>query len=219
MKQTVTPVIPGKSPFLQKHSASIRIWHWMTFLIISFLILTVLFESTLFNSRKNSTMVQTVLKEKGVVVTEDQAWAVAHEYGDKLWDLHKLLGFGLAFLLLSRIIEFTLSPEEKLRTKIKSALLIYRQNALNNENKHYLVIKSGYALFYLLVLYMATTGLLLAFGSDLGLERPARHLIKEFHGFGQYLMYTFVVIHLCGVIYADIKHSKGIISGMVNGGE
>lgn len=221
MNQNENQDIAKISPFLQKHSTSIRIWHWLTFITILFLIITVLFESTMFETRENARMVQDVLKSKNAVVTEDQARAVAHEYGDKLWDLHKYLGFGLSFLLLSRlIIEITESREEKIWNRIKNALFLYRQNATDKkELKHYLVVKYIYTVFYMLVLYMVTTGLLMAFGPELGIERQTNHLIKEIHGFGQYLMYTFIFFHLCGVVIADLRHSKGIISGMVNGGE
>ena len=220
MKQQETMEIMEKSIFLQKHSASIRIWHWLTFIIISFLIITVLFNSTMFDTRSNTAMVKNVLNGKNIVVSDDQARAVAHEYGDKLWNLHKYLGFALTFLFLSRIvIEITLSEEEKMSVKIKNALLMYRQNIRRSESKHFLIVKYSYTLFYLLIIVMATTGLLLAFEFELGIPRQTNHLIKEVHGFCQYLMYAFISVHLYGAINADMKDSKGIISGMVNGGE
>jgi len=220
MKLQETNEIKEKSIFLQKHSASIRIWHWLTFIIISFLIITVLFNSTMFDTKGNTAMVKDVLNGKNIVVSDDQARAVAHEYGDKLWDLHKYLGFALTFLFLSRIvIEITLSQEEKMSSKIKNGLLMFRQNTRKREAKHYLIVKYSYILFYLLIIYMATTGVLLAFESELGIPRQTNHFIKEVHGFGQYLMYAFICIHFYGVIKADLKDSKGIISGMVNGGE
>jgi len=221
MGQIETQVGNQKSPFLQKHSASIRIWHWLLFATISFLIITVIFEETMFSPWDNVSIVQNVLKTKNAVVTDDQAKAVAHEYGDKLWDLHKYLGFVLIFLFLARIvIEVSLSQEEKMRTRIKNALFMSRQNSPDKKlAKHYLIVKYSYSVFYLLVLYLAVTGSLLAFGHQLGLSRPTHHTIKEMHGFGQYLMYAFIFFHLCGVVLADMKHSRGIVSGMVNGGE
>ena len=220
MKLQETQEINEKSIFLQKHSASIRIWHWLTFIIISFLIITVLFNSTMFDTRGNTAMVKNVLIGKNLVASDDQARAVANEYGDKLWNLHKYLGFALTFLFLSRIvIEITLSQEEKMSSKIKNALLMFRKNIRKSEFKHYLIVKYSYTLFYLLIIYMATTGLLLAFESELGIPQQTNHFIKDIHGFGQYLMYAFICIHLFGVFNADMKESKGIISGMVNGGE
>lgn len=209
------------SPFMQKHSASIRVWHWLTFLTLTFILLTVLFASTSLNPRKNSTVVQNELKEKDIVISNEQAFFVAHIFDDKMWELHKYLGFGLSILLLSRIgIEFTLANEEKIKSRIKNALNLYRQsNPDQKEYKHYLIVKGSYTFFYVLILFMALTGLSLAFGRDLGLSRDTNHLIKEIHGFGQYLIYAFVFFHLCGVILADLGKSKGIVSGMIHGGE
>lgn len=211
----------NSSPFMQKHSASIRVWHWLTFVTLTFILLTVLFASTSLNPRKNSAVVQNELKEKGTDISNEQAFFVAHIFDDKMWELHKYLGFGLTILLLSRIgIEYTLSDEEKIKSRIKYALNLYRQsNPDKKEYKHYLIVKGSYSIFYVLILFMALTGLSLAFGRDLGLSRDTNHLIKEIHGFGQYLIYAFVFFHLCGVILADLGKSKGIVSGMINGGE
>jgi Ni/Fe-hydrogenase 1 B-type cytochrome subunit len=221
MKQNETSTIADHSPFVQTHSAAIRIWHWVTFLTLTFILLTVLFASTLLNPRKNIPEVQNILKEKGVVVDNDQAFSVAHIFDDKMWELHKYLGFGLTFLLLSRIgIEFAQSDEEKIRSRMKNALTIFKQNGRNKqEYKHYLIIRASYSLFYLLILLMACTGLALAFSRELGLTRPTNHLIKEIHSFGQYLIYAFIFFHLCGVIIADLGKTKGIVSGMINGGK
>jgi len=209
----------GSSVFLQEHSAAIRIWHWLTFLIISGSIITVLINSTLTNQRANVPMVQEQLKSKNVVVTEDQAFAVTREYEDKFWGIHKLLGYSLAFLLIARsIIELTQPGEEKIKTRIKNALGLFRKRDGNRmDYRHYLGVKYGYLLFYLLLSCMAITGLCMAFGRDLGLPREISRTLREIHSFGQYLMYAFVIIHLSGVLIADITNNKGLVSGMING--
>jgi Ni/Fe-hydrogenase 1 B-type cytochrome subunit len=113
--------VSGNSYFFQKHSAVLRIWHWLTFFVISGSIITVLLTSTLLNQRKNVPLVQNNLKEKGLTVSEDQAFSVTREYEDKSWDVHKILGYGLAFLLISRIVIELVQPgEEKIRTRIRT---------------------------------------------------------------------------------------------------
>jgi Ni/Fe-hydrogenase 1 B-type cytochrome subunit len=221
MKHSETTTEIRSSLFIQKHSVAIRIWHWSTFIVMSFSMITVLFASTLLDPKGNIGEVQSQLKEKGAIVTEDQAWAVTHAFEDKMWDLHKFLGYALSLLLLARIvIEFTQTKEEKLQTKIKSALQLYKRKGHDfKESKHYLIVKWSYVLFFVLLLFMAVTGLLLAFGFELGLPRETHHLIKEIHGFGQYLIYTFVFFHIAGVVIADLGKSIGIVSGMINGGE
>jgi Ni/Fe-hydrogenase 1 B-type cytochrome subunit len=211
--------VTGSSYFIQKHSAIIRIWHWLTLVIISGSMITVLINSTMTNQRKNIPMVQEQLKSRDIVVSEDQAFAVTREYEDKFWGVHKLFGYCLAFLLISRIvIELSVPGEEQIRSRIKSALGLVRAKEGDwKEYRHYLRVKFTYLFFYLLLMCMALTGLGLAFGRELGFSRGLHETIKEIHSFSQYLMYAFVIVHLCGVIIAENTNSKGIVSGMING--
>jgi Ni/Fe-hydrogenase 1 B-type cytochrome subunit len=219
MTQTHSSSVSTSSVFMQEHSLMIRIWHWITFLLVSTAIITVLLNSTLMNQRKNILVVQEQLKSKGIIVTEDQAFAVTRQYEDKVWGVHKWVGYGLAFLLFSRIfIELTLPGEEKLRSRIKSALGLFKKSDKDKRDyQHYLRVKTGYLVFYLLLLCMALTGLSLVFGRELGFSRELRGTIKEIHSFGQYLVYSFAFLHICGVVIADNKKTKGLVSGMING--
>jgi Ni/Fe-hydrogenase 1 B-type cytochrome subunit len=211
------------SIFIQKNSAAIRIWHWLTFLVVTSLIITVLMASTTLDPRKNVPLVQEILKTKGITADNQQSFAVAHMYDDKMWDLHKILGFCLAFLFLARVvIEYTQSDEEKNTARLKKALYSFLQSKNDAEKKdlrHYLIVKYSYLLFYGLLMLMVSTGLTIAFGSEMGLSRQANHTIKEIHGFIQYFIYAFVFFHLVGVILIDLGKAKGIVSGMINGGK
>ena len=221
MNQKNAHSVTGSSPFLQKHSALIRIWHWLTFIFIASLMITVLIASTALHPRDNIKMVQERLSKKGVTITDEQAFSVAHSFDDKMWDVHKLLGFGLAFLLVSRIfIEVAQPGDEKVRVRFKNSLML--KTATPDEQKlkkHYLMVKRGYFVFYALLLVVVLTGFGLAFDHDLAFLDHYHRLIKTIHSFCQYLMYGFVALHLAGVIVADITHSKGIVSGMINGGK
>lgn len=221
MAQQTNSTAQEMSIFIQKNSAAVRIWHWLTFLVVISLIVTVLLQSTLLNPRKNAPEIQTTLKEKGVEVNNGQAFAVSRLYTERVWDFHKLLGFGLAFLFLSRVvIEFTQSKEEKNQARIKKALYLLKQDGPDKkELKHYLIVKGSYMLFYLCLFLMVGTGLVIAFGGDLGLTGPVRHSVKEFHAFVQYLIYIFITAHLIGVIRSDLTKYKGMISGMIHGNQ
>jgi Ni/Fe-hydrogenase 1 B-type cytochrome subunit len=207
------------SYFIQKHSTAIRIWHWLTFLLMSATFITVLLNSTIMNQRTNIPVVQDVLKSKGVTVSEEQAFAVTREYEDKSWGVHKWIGFGLTFLLLSRIvIEITQPGEEKIKARFKKAMGLYKRNDADKpEYRHYLGTKISYLIFYALLTCMAITGICLAFGRELGISRELHGTIKEIHAFGQYIMYAFVTLHLCGILISENLKAKGIVSGMING--
>ncbi len=140
-------------------------------------------------------------------------------YSHKIWDAHKIIGFGLCFLLLSRVfIEASRKKEERLITRINTALNIPVSSKEEQQDKrHYLLVKRGYVIFYILFLIMAITGLIMAFDhADLfkNIIRPVRSV----HSFVQYLLFAYILAHLIGVIRADLNKQKGIVSAMINGG-
>jgi cytochrome b561 len=152
------------------------------------------------------------------VVSPDQARAVAHAYSDKLWDLHKWVGFGIGLLVLLRIIiELTGPRPERLSVQLKKALRLKpadRQTKM--EVQQFIQVKRIYVVFYLALLLMALTGLGLAF-EDVPILRTWHSTIKQLHGFLQWVIYGFVLLHLAGVILADLGKHKGLVSRMING--
>lgn len=202
------------TPYFQESKpASIRLWHWLTLLFMLASLTTVIFGSTLFRTRNNVSMVQEQVERKGGTVTVDQARSVAHEYSDKLWMLHKYIGYFLAALLLWRIlIEAGLSKEKTIRAKIRQAMSF----PAGEERRHYLWVQYGYAVFFGLFIVMALTGLILAFEDQKWLD-PVHRPAKEVHEIVQYGLYAYMVLHLIGVIRADLYKYNGIVSRMING--
>lgn len=206
---TQTPILY----FQEKRSAAIRIWHWLTFVFFVASITMVLLSSTLFKTRDNISMVQAQVQEKGGTVTTLQARNVAHEYNDKLWMVHKYIGYGLCFLLISRIlIEAFQAPGKSLNAHIKNAL----KHPAESEKTHYLLIQFSYFLFFLLFILMALTGLVLAF-EDVSWLEPVHNPAKQIHSVLQYFFYFYIIAHIAGVVWADLGKYGGIISRMING--
>jgi len=203
----------------QKNALSIRIWHWLTFIGITASLTTVLLGSTMFKTKNNISTVMDGISEKGGSVTADQARSVAHAYSDKLWNTHKIIGFVLCFLLLSRIIiEIYQQKNERIAVRIKNALNFHttRQNEILERN-HYILVKRGYLVFYFLFLMMALTGLVLAF-EDVELLKPIHKTANSLHSFFQYGIYSYILVHIIGVIRADMYKHRGIVSGMIHDG-
>jgi Ni/Fe-hydrogenase 1 B-type cytochrome subunit len=214
---------PPPVAFIEPHSLAIRIWHWIFFIVLTASMTTVLFASTLFRTRDNITGVQQELQEKGLTVTKDQARSVAHAYSDKLWNLHTWLGYGLVGLLLARVIIEVAQPgEERLWTKIKKAAGFKPSGLRPGDDeakkfvRHYGRVKWTYVIFYVLIGTMALTGLGLAF-EDVPLFKNWHHGISNVHQTVQYFIYAFIIIHLVGVIRADLGRHKGLVSGMIHG--
>jgi Ni/Fe-hydrogenase 1 B-type cytochrome subunit len=206
------------SLFNERHSALIRIWHWTFFLLVISTIALVMLAEYVFDTRANAPSVMQEAFDSGVELDEKQARGIAHYFPEKLWVLHTWIGYGISFLLLSRlVIEVLVSKEEKLRNKIKRALHLTSASAVEQQDRrHYIWVKRGYLVFYLLILIMASTGLGLAF-EDVGIFDTYHRPIKQVHELGQWGMYAYIVLHLIGVIRADIATSNGLISRMIHG--
>ncbi|WP_448104444.1 cytochrome b/b6 domain-containing protein [Pedobacter panaciterrae] len=206
---------------IKKHSASVRLWHWLNLLIISGSLLTVLLNSTLLDVKDNTSYVQQQLWESGVSVTPGQAKSVAHGLEDKVWGIHIYFGYALVAILLFRLIAEIFQPrKQKFFSSLNSAYQTYRRHSKkSNLALHDLTVKALYLIFYLLLIIMGVTGLSMAFDQELGISKGTSHSIKEFHGFCMYLILIFIGVHIAGVLLAERKENKGIVSDMINGGK
>lgn len=204
----------------KKYSASIRLWHWASAVVITGSLLTVLINSTVLKPWSNAGLIADKLKEKGVNVTDEQTRSVAFALSDKVWAIHIYLGYTLAALLLFRLVlEFFQLADQKLIRKIKTArrsFLLRQENRAAARNE--MLIKTLYAVFYVLLMVMVITGLSLAFEDDIP-ALHSMHFIRDIHEFTMYLIIGFIIIHLAGVFFGERKKHKGIVSDMINGGE
>src|SRR4051794_13027858 len=129
--------------FKLKYSTAIRIWHWLTFLFMTASMVTVLFASTLFqhDERPSDKAPQPETEQKGEEHRFDPSklnpeQRAAFTYEHKVWDTHRIIGFGLCFLLLSRVlIEVRRRKEDRLITRINSALNIPVYNKNEQQDK------------------------------------------------------------------------------------
>ncbi len=199
----------------KRYSAGLRLWHWVNLIVITGSLLTVLVDSTLLKKRTITQVIKTEL----TTISNDQARSIAHTLNDKVWEFHTYFGYGLAVLLLSRIVlEFFQLADQKLLKKAKSAYQQYYILKKDRElARHELVVKLLYFVFYLLLMVMVLTGLSLAFEDNIPALK-AVHAIRQIHGFCMYLILAFIAVHIAGVLLAERKEGKGIVSDMINGG-
>ena len=205
---------------IKKHSPSIRLWHWLNAIVITGSLLTVLLNSTLLKTKKNAVTIKANLAHSGVTVTDNQARSVAHELSNKVWMIHTYFGYTLAALLLFRLLlEFFQLADQRFIRKLKSAYHQYQTTKKHRELvKHEFWVKTIYAVFYLMLITMALTGLCLAFEDDVPLLKSI-HAFRQIHAFTMYLILAFIVVHIVGVLLAERKDSRGIVSDMINGGK
>lgn len=205
---------------IKRYSSSLRLWHWANAIVISGSLITVLINSTILDDGSSAMFMKGKFQETGVQLTDEQTKTVAHAMSDNVWEIHIYFGYALVTLLLFRLVlEIFQLADQKFIRQIKSIYRDYfvikkqRQLVLNE-----MVVKTIYAIFYILLIVMATTGLFLAFEDFFAPYKAIRHSVKEVHGFCMYLILSFIIVHLAGVFLAERKQSKGIVSDMINGG-
>ncbi|HTA81310.1 MAG TPA: cytochrome b/b6 domain-containing protein [Bacteroidia bacterium] len=213
---------PGNKPmFGGKHSRSMRLWHWSTFIIIMGSLATVLLAKTLFNTRSNIALVKGSLQENNITVTDQQARSVSHEFNDLVWHWHIYIGYVLAGLFVFRLIfEFFQPTEQKLIPTLKRALNYLKLPGTDKkETKHYIVVKFLYLFFYFALFIQTCTGLFMVYSDDVENLKSIRHTASDIHSVFMWVIITYIVMHIGGVILAESGKNKGIVSKMINGGK
>lgn len=205
---------------IKKYSSSLRLWHWLNMIVISGSLITVLINSTITDKHAITDLVKTRIQEtKGV--DNDLSRSVAGALEDKVWAVHIYFGYCLVALLFFRLmLEFFQLTDQKFIRKLKDTFAQYKAIKKNRQEAlHELTVKVIYALFYCLLVIMVVTGLSLAFDDDVPALKSIHHPVKSVHGFCMYLILTFIIAHVVGVILAERKKTgKGIVSDMINGG-
>lgn len=208
--------------FRQKHSRAIRIWHWGSFIILLGSLITVLLSETLLDMRGNIQSVKEELEKSGLSVTVDQAKSVAKINRHIIWDWHTYFGYVLAGLFFFRVVlEFFQEKGQKFFGILKNAKRYLKQGQADKKSgKQYLMSRYIYLVYYLTLCVMSCTGLFMAFSDGNKELREIRHTLKEIHNVGMYVILSFIVVHLAGIIWAESgKKNKGVVSDMFNGGE
>jgi Ni/Fe-hydrogenase 1 B-type cytochrome subunit len=205
---------------IKKFSASLRLWHWLNMIVISGSLVTVLINATLTDRPAMSSLLKSEFQKNGANVNADQASSVANVLEDQVWGIHIYFGYGLAALLLFRLIlEFFQLADQKFIRKIKSAYAQFKTTKRNRIARHEFTVKLIYSAFYILLVIMVVTGLFLAFEDLMAPFKSIRRSVKSVHGFCMYLILAFIVVHVAGVFLAERKkEGKGIVSDMINGG-
>ena len=206
---------------VKKYSARLRLWHWANTIVISGSLITVLINSTITDGRTTSKLMMGELQKAGASITKDQLRSATHALSDSVWDIHVYFGYCLAGLLLFRLVlEFFQLADQKFIRKLKGAWIKFNLIKTNRqESRHELAVKTIYAIFYILLIIMAVTGLFLAFEDAMAPFKSIRHTVKDVHGFCMYLVLAFIAVHLVGVFLAERKDKKGIVSDIINGGQ
>ena len=190
---------------MQKWRLDFRIWHWIHAVVILGLLGTVFLRKTFLSWRSNSELLVQKLAEINIDITVEQGKMLAKAIRAPMWEWHILLGYALTALVIWRIaLFFTESGNQNYQN-------------LEKETLHKKMVKYGYLFIYATVLFMSISGLSIHFHEALGLTKEIVHDIKDIHELVFNVILVFVPLHIVGVIVADARDEKGIISGMIHG--
>lgn len=199
----------------------LRIWHWLNALVIVGLLLTVVLRKTLLSWRTNSALIETKLGESGISISAELAKEIAVAIRNPLWDWHIALGSLLGLLLVGRF--FWALTVEKGWPGVRSLRTLFQLRHLDKTTQgkalHFSVVQIGYGLFYLMTFFMVVSGLVLLYRTELGLAKSWALDLKETHEFFTRFFAVFLLVHLFGVVFAEIKESPGLVSDMIHGGK
>lgn len=184
-----------------RYSRLLRTWHWLNTLTIFILLGTFFLRKTFLSWRTNSELMVQKFAEYDIEITSEAAKAVAKAIRAPMWEWHIIFGYVLAVLILFRIFIFV---KEGMSYK-------------NTTSLHKTGITILYTLFYLLIVFMALSGITMHLGHDMGISDDMIHTIKEIHESVAWFFVFFVPLHIGGVVVADMTKEKGLISRMVSG--
>ncbi|MFT5660470.1 MAG: Ni/Fe-hydrogenase 1 B-type cytochrome subunit [Sulfurimonas sp.] len=186
-----------------KYSVSFRLWHWLNAIVVLGLLGTVFLRKTFLSWRSNSEILMNKLLEFDIEISAEQAKILAKAIRAGMWEWHIILGYALTLLLVYRIYLFF----TKAMTKEKFASLSLHKKA----------VEVLYWLFYFTLFFMAVSGLVLTFHEEIAISKELTHDIKEIHELVFNFILFFTVVHIAGVIIAELGEEEGIISRIISG--
>ena len=192
---------------MQKWRLDFRIWHWIHATVVLGLLGTVFLRKTFLSWRTNSELLTQKLAEIDLTVTEAQAKVLAKAIRAPMWEWHIILGYALTALVIWRIVLFF----------TQSGKINYENFKVKSLHKK--IVALGYIGIYLVLLFMTLSGLTIHFYEELGLLKETAHDIKEIHELVFNAILIFVPLHIVGVVIAELRDEKGIISNMIHGGK
>lgn len=177
-----------------------RLIHWAIAFTFLYIMLTVLLRMGWMNKGNMGTIIHENLSEQKVTITPDDAMLIAKKVRRPMWETHIIAGYVLIGLFVLRII----------LTWVQG---IGFANPLKKGVSQYEKFKAWvYIVFYLLLGTSLFTGIMLEFGPE-----SIEHTMEDIHVLSLYYSIAFILLHTIGVLLADVKKERGIISKIISG--
>ena len=185
----------------QKHYNIIyRIMHWSMAACVLILLLTIFLRLTWMNKHNMADIIQNYLNTTNISLSHEETIILAKQIRKPMWNWHIYTGYALSGLFGIRLL-----------------LPFFGQMKFANPFNNRLSLKqkfqySVYFVFYTCIALSLTTGLGLTFG-PISLKKS----MEEVHKLSIYYLIIYLIIHISGVLIAELKTQRGIISEIIGG--
>lgn len=177
-----------------------RLLHWCIAFAFLFLMLTVFLRLTWLEKNNVATLLQDNLKALNINLNHDDAIKIAKQIRKPMWDWHIYTGYFLIALYALRMINL-----------FKLGITFPNPFAKNSTLKQKIQGWS-YIIFYFLMGISLLTGFLIVKGPE-----NWGDFLEDIHVQSIYYSILFIIMHITGLVLAELSNQKGIISKMIHG--
>lgn len=179
-------------------SAAHRLMHWAAAFLMCVLFLTGFLRMTWMS--KSSVAIAIERGVASVEVTKEQKSAVAKELRHSMWEWHERAALLMVVIIGARLIYMA-------RRGLRFPNPFNKKHTFKERMQGNI-----YLLFYLLVLVQITTGMYIQFVNG-SLKDP----FEDIHKLAIIWFPIFIVMHLSGIVLAELSEKKGVVSDMIAG--
>ncbi len=185
---------------IRNYSAIYRIMHWAIAVCMLLLLGTVIMRQTLFSRSHLAGIIQNYVTTKEIALSRDEIIGISRQISRPVWEWHFYFGYALAGLFFIRFV-LPFFGQMKFVNPLK------KQRTLKEKFQYW-----SYIVFTACAAVSLISGLLIKLG-----PRSLKDPMEEVHGLSLYYLLAFLIIHLGGVLWAELTNQKGLVSKIVSG--
>lgn len=176
-----------------------RILHWSIAICFILLLITIFLRMNWMSQNHIADTIRKFLQSKNQSLSDDELKMLARQIRKPMWDWHFYLGYVLTGLFAVRLI-LPVFGIMKFSNPFKKEIGL-------KERFQYLI----YWVFYVFVTISLVTGLMIEFGPV-----TLKHSMAAIHVLSIYYLVAYIIIHLLGVLIAELTDQPGIISRTIS---
>ncbi|OIP49916.1 MAG: cytochrome B [Flavobacteriaceae bacterium CG_4_8_14_3_um_filter_34_10] len=177
-----------------------RVMHWAIALCMIFMLITIFLRLTWMNKEHVADIIQNYIATLDTSLSREQLIILAKQIRKPMWDWHVYTGYVLVGL-------YGLRMALPLIGKMKFSNPLEKQLTKKMKFQYWL-----YLAFYGCVAISLATGLIIELG-----PKTFKATMESIHVLSIYYLIAFIILHIGGIVIAELTNQQGIISRMVSG--